>query len=583
MSSFLRSMHAVAAAASDRIMNLGRSGSSSKGSCNSDGEKEGHVRTAHDDKHHAAANGSSTTTAQPLPNASLSSDKQTHCEQRQHPAAASSTLSSSPTISADVTATVTSPPRAEKKLSVKQRMRRMKEEREREDAIAAMAAAAVAQPTRVNQLNDAAHAEVNAISAPASSQSFISSTPLLASLHAIHPLDRIPEFIEIRQNETARPVKCDEQNDSATTASSSSPSSSPFIIPLRDVIGEVWFGRHSSGNSADGRHVHHVQFRLGMGDEGKTTCATISRSHHSQSGNSSLKLEKMISRIHARIFWAKRKSQPQHGDDDAHTQQRDVANDRNVSESDEYVWYISDQRSTNGLFLNGIRLPSSPYVASPLHSGDHITFGGGIGIGEGTFMSKDELDRATPGGRAITYRFRAKTNVNVSEMQKDDDSASQQQRPQSKKRKSSERTTAVDTNGQADGKDDGDADGDSQRRSAKRPTLSSLSSSSISHPLSDNHGTHEHVEVNAAVEPNNHPSSDQGATQSLGFDSDLAPSPSSSLVVASTQDYTDINRDSERERVAEMETQDFGSASLQPSMPPSLEATQDGSAFMDGH
>jgi len=75
----------VAAAASDRIMNLGRS--ASKANSNTDIEKEGRLPelSAHDHKHHAAANGSTTTTVPPLSNASLSSDNQGQCQQQHHP------------------------------------------------------------------------------------------------------------------------------------------------------------------------------------------------------------------------------------------------------------------------------------------------------------------------------------------------------------------------------------------------------------------------------------------------------------------------------------------------------------------
>ena len=282
----------------------------------------------------------------------------------------------------------TSPRVADKKMSVRDRRRKQKEEEGAANASMSPTPPSDLAPTPTRPSFDRIESAA-ARAAPATlppihvdsafgAESAASATPLLASLHCLSASDLLPQFTEIRQG-----------GCSATAADGNS--------------GAFFIGRVSAPGSAlkaaDGRAVEKV---------------------HLQLNSRNPQLAKMISRVHASIRWERTVISDAAGDDAAASDRTGTkglikkrgaaaaASATAAEPSYTYRWFLRDEGSINGVFLNHTKLASrgrTELYPSPSGEGDRLAFGGGMGLEAGTFLKQD------PEVCEFVFKFNAVTRL----------------------------------------------------------------------------------------------------------------------------------------------------------------------------
>jgi hypothetical protein len=388
-------------------------------------------------------------------------------------------------------------PTANRKMSVKDRRRLQQQQKETEQPAAASASASAASIAAPLSLPTIPAAVVRATSLI----SDLERSPLLASLHALYKCPSIPEFTEIREDGTG---------DGGMTSSS----------------GRFFIGRSSSGAAADGSAVEKVGLVL---------------------QSDSPRLAKMISRVHASIEW--QRSVVEESDLSATTVKgRSGKRASSVHPpSYSYRWFLSDECSVNGVFVNHVKIPSGSAgcrgQSVELHPGDTITFGGGLGRKAGEHF-KQKLEEAQ-----FVFTFQCVQKAPELDAVQEGEEEQQETKQAPANTRSSGTSVRKRPNASA--------------ASPSKPSPALKRQKSEDGRLADS--MDESVAVSAPIVSD--------ATQHFGdaCDFPLSEGPA-------TQEYVDHERDSARARAQEGATQDFSSASQLQSQD-AADATQDAGAF----
>jgi hypothetical protein len=374
----------------------------------------------------------------------------------------------------------------------------------------------------------------------------------------------------------------------------------------------------------------------GLSDEGDSGAFFIGRRAAASAGKAAVHLQlvsdaprlaKMISRVHARISWA-RTPIPAATDSSppslsrARSSQDKAAPAATQQQAYSYRWFIADQGSVNGVFVNSVKQPSSwpstasasasaassssPSSASPLgrelFPGDKLTFGGGAGRDVGELVRQRDEEAVfvfrfnavqrrpeLPKGEelASTASANAKSNMeDVGAQKTKSKGSSATVAPAADSggfaiRKRAHAATHSDAGGDSEEHSDGLPDDDAEAVPALK-RRKSATGSAVRRTRRERSESPEHI--TAAAAGVGQAEEVESATQHFGDPS--AASQEEEDGGTATQDFHDAARDAERLESEMGATQDFGGTGghdVSAGPGASMEATQDGGGALFDH